>query len=310
MSLYKRGDSRYWWINVQWRGCPRVHLSTLTHRRAEAKRLLATLHTLRAAGRTDLLGLIAAHRITLQDVHAAIHRDPRSVAYLRWEEPSPILGALVSEWIEWMKSPAGISSRTKRRFAPQTIRRYASSWEQVFAWLPEGREAKLTALTSGAIAAYRKARVEAGCDGPTVNRDLCAIQALLRYAEIEREISLTRPRLPKERESPGRERWLSAAEIARVARAAPTEWWPLFATLIYTGVRIGEAQALRWGDVLLTDRRIAIHGRYHRLKTVSSDRNVPIPDELAKLLAEHAFRVPSEPGDPLFPGRWAATRRR
>ena len=102
--------------------------------------------------------------------------------------------------------------------------------------LPKARETTLAELTSGAIAQYRKERVQAGCDGRTVNRDLCAVQALLRYCEIERELAVTRPRMPKGRESVGRERWLSSDEIRLVARLAPIDWWPLFATLIYTGL--------------------------------------------------------------------------
>jgi integrase len=116
----------------------------------------------------------------------------------------------------------------------------------------------------------------------------------------------------KERESPGRERWLSAAEIEALQTASPEAWWPLYAMLVYTGMRIGEAQALRWGDVRLSERQIAVHGGFHRLKTESSDRNVPIPEPLAGTLAAHAVRHPSEPNDPVFPDRlgeyWKALR--
>ncbi len=34
----------------------------------------------------------------------------------------------------------------------------------------------------------------------------------------------------------------------------PREWWPLFATLAFTGLRIGEAQGLRGGEVRLAER--------------------------------------------------------
>ena len=316
MSVYRRDDSRHWWINVQWKDCPRIQLSTLTDRKPEAKRMVATLRALRSAGRYDLLGLIAARRLVLQEVHAAFMRDSSSLGRMEATEPTPELGALVDEWLAWLGSPAGISPRTKRRFAVQTVRRYAVSWDQIFALLPLGRASGVSDLTSGAIASYRKARVEAGCDGPTVNRDLCAIQSLLRYCEDERAMRITRPRFTKEREHVGRERWLTASESAAVAAAAPTEWWPLFATLIYTGMRIGEAQALRWGDVALKERRIEIHPGFQRLKTTSSDRTVAIPEPLAAVLREHASVAPSAATEPVFPGvlgqywraRWAWQR--
>jgi integrase len=80
------------------------------------------------------------------------------------------------------------------------------------------------------------------------------MQSLLRYCEDEKQLAIERPKMRKERESPGRERWLSATEIEAVRLAATDEWWPLYAVLIYTGMRVGEAQALRWGDVRLAER--------------------------------------------------------
>jgi integrase len=303
MSLYKRSDSAAWWINVQWKGYDRIHLSTGTERKRLARDMLNTLRTLKAAGRRDLLGLIASRRLELADVHAVYLNDPGSVAGLKVVEPSPRLGALVGEWQGWLESPAGLSPRTRRRYRSQTIRRYLVSWERIFAQLPKGRDTTLAELTSGAIAVYRKDRVTAGSTGQTVNRDLCAIQSLLSWCEKEKEMDLQRPRLSKEKESPGRERWLTAEEIEMVRCVTSKEWWPLFATLIYAGLRIGEAQALRWSDVQLGPRQIAVHDRFHDLKTDSSDRDVPIPDPLGEALSAHAHQHPSGPADPVFPGR-------
>jgi integrase len=75
----------------------------------------------------------------------------------------------------------------------------------------------------------------------------------------------------------------------------------VFATLIYTGMRIGEALGLRWSDVRLATRRITVQDRTRRLKTASAARLLPIPEPLALLLAEHAARVPGSPTDLVFP---------
>jgi integrase len=107
-------------------------------------------------------------------------------------------------------------------------------------------------------------------------------------------------KLGREREPAGRERWLSADELATLKRSTPREWWPLFATLAFTGLRIGEAQGLRRGDLQLSERRIQIHEGDRRLKTGSSARDVPIPDPLAQLLAEHLTRYPCGPDDLVF----------
>src|SRR5437588_87984 len=81
------------------------------------------------------------------------------------------------------------------------------------------------------------------------------------WCEQEREIGVYRPALPRERESAGRERWLDAAELSQLEAALPRSWWPLFATLAYTGLRVGEAQGLSWSDIRLSDQVITVHDR-------------------------------------------------
>lgn len=44
------------------------------------------------------------------------------------------------------------------------------------------------------------------------------------------------------REPEGKERWLDATEIGKIEHVASPQWWALFAVLLYTGMRIGEAQ--------------------------------------------------------------------
>ncbi len=220
----------------------------------------------------------------------------------------------MDEWFEWLASPAGISPRTHRRFSPQTVRRYRSNWEAFFEMLPNGRASGLADLTSGFVADYRKHRVKAEGgnarnrrkDGArpspaTVNRDLTALGSFLTWCEDTKGVAVSRPKSMHERESPGRIRWLSGEEIGAVESNSSSEWWTLFATLIYTGMRIGEAQGLRIGDVNLAAGRITIHEGYRRTKTPTSNRDVPVPDPLARVLAEHVKLIPHGPADLLFP---------
>lgn len=74
----------------------------------------------------------------------------------------------------------------------------------------------------------------------------------------------------------------------------------LFAALAFTGLRIGEAQGLRGGDLRLAERRIRVHEGERQLKTASSVRDVPVPEPLARLLADHVTRFPIGPSDLLF----------
>jgi integrase len=138
--------------------------------------------------------------------------------------------------------------------------------------------------------------------GSTINRDLVAVAAFFRWAEEEQRLSVVRPRLPREREGHGRERWLSAEELRTLDTKLPLAWRPLFALLAFTAARIGEAQGLLWGDVRLSERRIMLHEETRRLKNEGSARMLPVPDELARVLALHAATVPVGPSDPVFPG--------
>ena len=75
----------------------------------------------------------------------------------------------------------------------------------------------------------------------------------------------------------------------------------MIATLVYTGLRVGEAQGLVGEDVHLAERRISIHEGNRHVKTPSSVRDVPIPEPLAEVLGAHFVRHPAGPADPVFP---------
>ena len=77
-------------------------------------------------------------------------------------------------------------------------------------------------------------------------------------------------------------------------------------TCLYTGLRVGEICALKWGDVNFDEKTINIHQTMQRLqctesrekrtqilisnpKSDSSVRRIPIPDELFNLIAQHRF---------------------
>lgn len=316
MSVYKRG--KIWQVEVNWRGVGLIRATTLTTKKRRAKAMEHTLAALYSAGRTDLLGLLTTwstssprHRLlTLPELHEAWQRGPEALEQLRAKAESPELGQLVDEWLAWLESPAGISNHTRRPYAPQSIRRYSCSWEGFFEVLPNGRGSRLTDLTDGFVSDYKQQRTLADGgssrntrkDGKhpsasTINRDLAALRAFLNWCEDVKGLTVVRPKIKTERESAGRMRWLSPDEI-RAVRKHAGDWWPLFATLIYTGMRVGEAQGLVWADVRLQQRRISIHEQERRVKTASSVRDVPVPKSLVKILREWG---PAGPGDLVFP---------
>ena len=308
MGLYRRG--KRWWIDCHWRGIPRLQLSTRSTQTTRARAMLRTLESLRDAGRRDVLALLAQGRLDLADVHEAWLREPAVLAQCVARAASPSLGPLVDEWLAWLKTPAAVSPRTRRTYARRTVQRYWQSWQRFFRVLPKGKESTLADLTRGFCSAYREARRKEGRTGATVNRDMVALSSFLRWCEDERSLAVLRFRLLREQEGRGRERWLSADEIANLERAAPGKGWPLYATLLHTGLRVGEAQGLRWQDVRLAERRIIVRERAgRRLKTATSERDVPITEPLARVLTEHAERVSTGPNEMVFPGPLGDWRR-
>ncbi|PYP00774.1 MAG: hypothetical protein DMD61_02930 [Gemmatimonadetes bacterium] len=301
MSIFKRPESSRYVIEIRWQGLPRLKLSTGSSSRKLAEAMQRTLHGLKDAGRLDVLRLLAEGKLRLADVHEDYVRNPAALQHRLAAVASPTLGPLLDQWFAWLDDPASLSSRTRRPYAPKTTQRYKVSWARVLALLPRGREATLADMTKGFLADFRAQRRREGAGGATINRDLCAVGALLTWCEQEREIGVHRPALPRERESAGRERWLDASELSQLEAAVPRSWWPLFATLAYTGLRVGEAQGLCWSDIRLSDQVITVHDRGRRLKTSASARVVPIAVPLARLLAEHRTRYPGGPADQVFP---------
>lgn len=92
-------------------------------------------------------------------------------------------------------------------------------------------------------------------------------------------------------------RHLSPAEIASVLNAAKgSRHWPLFALIARTGLRKGEALALRWGDLDFEAGTITVRGTLQRLdsrlvvstpKTLKSRRVLSLSDRVMQVLREH-----------------------
>jgi integrase len=311
VSPFKRG--RIYYIDVRWRGCPRLKLSTDTTNKSRAIAMEGTVHALRSAGRRDLLGLLAEGKLSLPELHDAWVRDREELEQLKAKAESPHLTELLDEWFDWLASPAGVSPRTKRRYATHTIAQYRRSWNGVLATLSRGQDATLADITTGFLLDYRRARkratggkerktTNAPLTGATLNRDFAAVGSFLTWLRDVKGIHVQRPKLPREREGRGRERWLSADELRTIERHCPAEWWPFFATLFYTGARLGEVQALRGADALLHAKRLTIHEGDRRLKSREAVRDLPIPVPLERALGAHLTRVAPGPVDLVFPG--------
>lgn len=106
-------------------------------------------------------------------------------------------------------------------------------------------------------------------------------------------------------------RAMSRDEADRFLKAAQgSQHHALFALLLATGMRPGEAVALRWGDFDAANRRVSVNRsvsftkegvRFHPPKTSRSRRTIALPDGLLSLLLER--RGEADDAALIFPGK-------
>lgn len=130
----------------------------------------------------------------------------------------------------------------------------------------------------------------------TVKRYASALRAILGFAEDEGVLDIPKHKLRFPRQNRPEIDYYNSKEIKRFVRELEGETIMtrlLLITALYTGMRRGEIVALRWSDVDV-DRAVInvrssalkVAGEKQFVKTpksVSSNRTVPIPDDLVKL---------------------------
>ena len=83
-------------------------------------------------------------------------------------------------------------------------------------------------------------------------------------------------------------------ELEQILADTSKRWGLLFAVIAGTGLRIGEALALKWEDLsencILKVRRSIWHGQEQEPKTPNAVRVIDIPDQLARMLREQLDR--------------------
>jgi integrase len=134
-----------------------------------------------------------------------------------------------------------------------------------------------------------------GCSPSTVRQTYTVLRSVLETA-VRDELLATNPAARVKR--PGVPRteahYLSIAEVAALLEAAKSSRYaPLFRLLVSTGLRRGEALALRWQDVDLTNGVLRVRGTLSRVdgrliisepKTERSRRDVPLSPATVALL--------------------------
>lgn len=138
---------------------------------------------------------------------------------------------------------------------------------------------EVAAFIREALASYKPA---------TVNLDVSVLVDVFNSA-IREELVEVNPALHVERPKLPRRRWriLEPAEVSRVAQAFTDEQArTVFVTLVLTGMRRGELEALRWRDVDLVEDVL----RVRDAKSEDGIRSIALAPTLAEALWQHRRR--------------------
>ncbi len=174
----------------------------------------------------------------------------------------------------------------KRRWKPRTVLAYRTVIGRL---VDHFGHLQLGQLGPEHVADYRPLQPSRRPYGAaSVNRDLSLLFDVFRTAQRKRLVAVNpvdgaeRPKLP-------RRRWriLEPAEVGRVARAfTDPQARTAFLTLVLTGVRRSELEALRWRDVDLVDGVL----RVRESKSEEGIRSIALSSTLVEELWQHCRR--------------------
>jgi site-specific recombinase XerD len=166
--------------------------------------------------------------------------------------------------------------------APRTVVRYGGAGRDFLTWFAaqEGRPATQLAvadLTPIALVGYRTARQRTAATS-TVNTHLCALRVWCAWLAERGHLAAdpaARLRLVR-RTAPDAPTPLTDAAVNALLRAAqrgrhPARDYAVLQVLLQTGLRVGECQALRWGDVALGEKQGTVTvraGKGNKARTV------------------------------------------
>ena len=160
---------------------------------------------------------------------------------------------------------------------------------------------RLDEITAAVVDQYRAAKLKEGRLGANgVNKTLVRLSQILEvaleYELVERNHAKGRNRRAKSTKP--KRSWLEVEQVPSFLAAAGPYLRPLVATLLGTGLRIGEACALDWSDINLPAGEL----RVRESKTAQGEgRSVDIPVGLLEELAAWKARSPRrKPSDPVF----------
>ncbi len=212
--------------------------------------------------------------------------------------------AYAAEWIETY------TGRTGKGIRASTLGDYRR--DLAGRAVPYFGKKRLVEIEPRHIKAFAKTLKDEGLADTTVRRIIAPLKALFATAKEEgliRSHPAEGIRLAGGRSKRGEAvRALSEGELAVLLEEVPEEWRLLIDFLSQTGLRIGEAVELRWGDLDLGRRRAKVsrawyEGRVEEPKSSYGVRAIPLSEGLSQRLWEwRKASAATADGDLVFPG--------
>jgi integrase len=233
-----------------------------------------------ASGR-QCMETVGAERdgVTRKQAEAALRDRLVRVEGRGWRKPAPLTFAgYARTWFE--------EGKGRRRWKPRTVLAYRRALVRLGVGFDGAVDDRLGSVRLGSIrprdvADYVRLAL-ADFSAKTVNLDLSVLHDVLKTA-LREELIDSNPAEGVERPKVERRRWriLEPAEVQRVAKAFTDERARLvFLTLMLTGIRRFELQALRWRDVDLIESVL----RIRESKSEEGERSIALSPTLAEAL--------------------------
>ncbi len=229
----------------------------------------------------------------LADVRRGIWKPPRPEPVVVATE-DPTFHEFASEWFE----------RHRPEWREKTIRDY--EWAICGHLLPFFAEHRLTQITVAEVDRYKAAKLGEHRLAPaqinkTITRLAQIFDEAVEYEHLALDRNSARGRRRKLKAPKPRRSWVEPEQLPALLEAADEWFRPVVATLVGSGLRVGEAVALDWRDVNLRTGTITVR----ESKTdAGRGRQVDLPLGLHEELVEWKARTPRpEDGDPVFVSR-------
>lgn len=136
---------------------------------------------------------------------------------------------------------------------------------------------------------YKAAKIDEGLNPKTVNNHIVVLKKIFNSAvdwgHMDRNPIAKAKKFKEEEYQNG---WLNREESEAFLKMCDERWYPFFATLLWTGMRLGEALALRWEDIIwrsetIRVRRSVYQGQFGTPKS-GKGRDIPMNSRLIEVL--------------------------